>query len=149
MNGNKITCTRLIEWDMGHRVLGHQGKCIHPHGHRYKAELTAVAPDLNELGMVIDFGDLKRLIGSVVDQNWDHGFMVSCQDTEMKEAFKLIEQKKLIVVQYNPTAENIALDLMEQGNGLLMVAGSNIRLSQVKLWETPNCFATVINEEFE
>ena len=38
--------TRRIEWDMGHRVPEHGGKCRTPHGHRYVAEVTVRGPQI-------------------------------------------------------------------------------------------------------
>ncbi|NBU05839.1 MAG: 6-carboxy-5,6,7,8-tetrahydropterin synthase, partial [Sphingobacteriia bacterium] len=55
-----IECSRKIDFDAGHRVIGHQNKCQYLHGHRYSLEITATALELDELGMVADFGVLKK-----------------------------------------------------------------------------------------
>ena len=39
-----ITCTRRIEFDAAHRVMGHEGKCKHLHGHRYALEARVATP---------------------------------------------------------------------------------------------------------
>ena len=57
-----IEITRRLEFDAGHRVLGHEGKCKNLHGHRYSAEITVTAPDLDGLGRVIDFGVIKEKV---------------------------------------------------------------------------------------
>jgi 6-pyruvoyltetrahydropterin/6-carboxytetrahydropterin synthase len=54
-----ISCTRRIEFDAAHRVMEHESKCKHLHGHRYALEATFVAPDLDTLGRVVEFGVIK------------------------------------------------------------------------------------------
>src|SRR5262249_14498003 len=54
-----VTCTRLLQFDAGHRVYQHEGKCANLHGHRYTAEITAQAEALDKIGRVIDFSVLK------------------------------------------------------------------------------------------
>ena len=61
---SNIIASRQHEIHCGHRVVGHQSKCQHLHGHSYVFTLHCVADNnkLNDLGMVIDFGDIKRLL---------------------------------------------------------------------------------------
>ena len=62
----KMKIGKVIQWDMGHRVLNHRSVCKGLHGHRYKAEIC-VEGDLikekgvSEEGMVIDFADIKKV----------------------------------------------------------------------------------------
>ena len=58
-----IECSRKIDFDAGHRVIGHKNKCKYLHGHRYTLEITAAALELDEIGMVADFGFLKKIRG--------------------------------------------------------------------------------------
>ena len=56
---------KIIQWDMGHRVLNHRSVCKGLHGHRYKAEICVEGDlvekkDVSEEGMVIDFADIKK-----------------------------------------------------------------------------------------
>ena len=74
------TVTRKLEWDSGHRVLNHGGKCRHLHGHRYVAEITVEATQLNDLGMVVDFSLIKERVGKWIDENWDHNFLAHPED---------------------------------------------------------------------
>ena len=58
---------KIIQWDMGHRVMNHRSICKGLHGHRYKAEVSIKGDLINikgasEEGMVIDFSDIKNLI---------------------------------------------------------------------------------------
>ena len=58
--------TKIIQWDMGHRILNHRSVCKGLHGHRYKAEITVEGKLVNsstksEHGMVMDFADIKSI----------------------------------------------------------------------------------------
>ena len=134
-----IVCTRRLEFDAGHRVLGHQGKCRHPHGHRYAGEVSAIAPELNALGMVTDFALLKETCGGWIDEHWDHGFLVAEKDTEMQNAMSLIKDSKVYILPCNPTAENIAQYL--QVKFAVLMAPHDISVHRVRVYETPNCWA--------
>ena len=72
-----IECSRKIDFDAGHRVIGHKNKCQYLHGHRYTLEITATALELDELGMVVDFGVLKKIMKTCLYQSIDLG--VTCQ----------------------------------------------------------------------
>lgn len=135
----KITCTRRLEFDAGHRVLGHGGKCRHPHGHRYVVEVTCWAEQLNEIDLVIDFGKVKELCGGFIDTYLDHGFLVAERDTEMRAALATIEYAKVFVLATNPTAEGIAKYLLPAFADLLVRYG--ITVEKVRVWETPNCWS--------
>ena len=57
-----ITCTRRLEWDAMHRIPRHESKCAAFHGHRYAAEITCSAPELDDLGRVVDFGVVAQRV---------------------------------------------------------------------------------------
>lgn len=146
--------TRRLEWDAGHRVLGHEGKCKHLHGHRYVAEVTVEALQLDPLGRVVDFGIIKTLIGAWVDQNWDHNFLAHSNDPLIAlwdgwvgthvgagpTITKLFSGHPPYAMKYgNPTAENIARELFDKCRELLP---KQLHVIEVRVWETPNCTAT-------
>jgi 6-pyruvoyltetrahydropterin/6-carboxytetrahydropterin synthase len=135
-----ITCTRIIGFDMGHRVYKHESKCSHPHGHRYTAEITAVAPELDPQGRIIDFSVLKEKIGGWIDANWDHGFMLFEQDPAfaiMRNFPDVQGDLRVFTVPFNPTAENIAAHLGEVVCPMLM-KDTGILINHIRLYETPN-----------
>ncbi len=154
-----ITITRKFEFDAAHRVLGHEGKCRHLHGHRYVAEVTARASELDSLGRVIDFSVLKDRIGTWIDKHWDHNILLHCDDPLLNiwmhpsftimgaKAQERAEQSEQIFAGKepyvfavgNPTAENIA-GLLYQVASLAMVP-YNITVTHVRVFETPNCWA--------
>ena len=77
-----ITVTRRLEWDAMHRIPLHESKCRAFHGHRYAAEITCTAPQLDDLGRVVDFGVIKQLVGSWIDDHWDHTAILMEGDEE-------------------------------------------------------------------
>lgn len=168
--------TKWIEWDMGHRVPEHKSKCKNPHGHRYKIEVTIEAEELldkgSDTGMVQDFGDIKKILMEKIHDILDHGFMISKDDDKMLEAFEIDTNVKniksdgyakvrgtfnfkIIVVNFVPTAENIAKWCYEQIKddifkeiGDSTTSNMTIRkLKQVRVWETPTSTAIYRREK--
>lgn len=132
-----ITCTRILEFDAGHRVLGHGGRCRFIHGHRYKAEVTIQALALDALGMVVDFGVVKERVGGWIDHQWDHNLLLHPDDPLLRLSGVFEGRDPYIMPNGNPTAENLASVLCLVAAQLL----PEFKVTSVKLWETPNCFA--------
>lgn len=63
---------KSIDIDFAHHVSGHKGACINVHGHTWKFEVAMKAKELNPVGFVIDFGDLKRHVLQPVHDFLDH-----------------------------------------------------------------------------
>lgn len=137
--------TKEIEIDMGHRVPNHKSKCRNLHGHRYKIEVGVDDKVIDEKGvsnegMVIDFSDLKEIMMQKIDAKYDHGLVLYDKD-DFVEVFMTtrFSEQKLVVIPFIPTAENLAkhwFELLEQP-----LKKRNIKLSYVKVWETPTSTA--------
>jgi 6-pyruvoyltetrahydropterin/6-carboxytetrahydropterin synthase len=139
-----ITVTRRFEFDAGHRVLGHEGKCRHLHGHRYVAEVTVTAPGLDRLNMIIDFSILKDKVGHWIETKWDHNMILNSEDPILEMGNSnwnaLFGGKDPYVISHgNPTAEIMARVLYNEAHGIL--APYELRVEKVRLYETPNCYA--------
>ena len=144
-----IVCTRRLEWDAMHRVPGHEGRCKAFHGHRYAADVTVNAPQLDGLGRVIDFGVLKEVVGGWIDATWDHTAILMRTDPD-PAVRTIIDSNKVhgrpvYLLDAPPTAENIAAELAHCAQKLLQ--GTTFSVVEVKVWETPNCSATWTPEE--
>lgn len=158
--------TKQIEIDMGHRVMNHKSKCKNIHGHRYKIEVGVDDKIITEKGvsnegMVIDFGDLKKIMMNEIDEVYDHGFIMSKEDDllmkifdveimgEVKNANRYVSlnniDSKIIVVDFIPTAENLAKHWFDIIKGELEKI--KIKLKFVRVWETPT--SSAIYEENE
>lgn len=130
--------TRRLHFDYGHRVLGHEGKCRHLHGHRGTVEITVVAAELDSLGMVVDFGAVKTSIGAWINQNWDHNMLLHKDDPLLAVGQEVFSGKEPFVLTENPTAENLARVLFDVA---LQTLPAPLRIVNVRFWETPDCYA--------
>lgn len=93
-----------FKWEMGHRLPFHNGKCKNLHGHTYKL-MVEFSGRKDENGMVIDFYDVKEIVGPIVEE-LDHSFLVCKSDSELISALKKLNSR-MVVVDYETTAENI------------------------------------------
>ena len=134
------TITRKFGIDCGHRVLQHESKCAHVHGHRYTMEVTVRAAELDSLGRVVDFSVVKALVGTWLDDHLDHGFIHHPDDPLVPA---LVEDGSKVYSMPtdlgNPTAENLATLVARVSQELLEPHG--LEVSAVRVWETPNCWA--------
>lgn len=136
-----ITATRFHDFCAGHRVHGHESKCAHLHGHNYRVHFT-VAPrnfKLDSVGRVLDFSDINRALCQWVEHEWDHK-MLLWENDPLCKVIKKYDSAGVVVVPFNPTAENMA-------RHLLLIVGpaelpSNIELLRVHIEETRKCAAT-------
>jgi 6-pyruvoyltetrahydropterin/6-carboxytetrahydropterin synthase len=126
--------SREIDFCYGHRLLQYDGKCKYLHGHNGRAIISLAAEQLDPLGMVIDFTDIKRVVSGWIDQNLDHRMILHREDPIVPVLQGLGEP--LYLIDANPTAENIARLIYE------CAAEHGFPITEVKLWETPNCYAT-------
>lgn len=131
-----MTITRALHIDAGHRLLRHEGKCAHPHGHRYTFEVTVRGADLDDVGRVVDFGAVKDLIGGWLDREWDHAFLVQRDDPL---AVWLRDQRcRHVALPVPPSAEHLARLVFEKAAELLP---ADLAVVRVRCFETPNCWA--------
>lgn len=133
-----ISCTRRLEFDAAHRILNHESKCKYLHGHRYVVEASFVAKELDDLGRVIDFGVIREVLGSWIDEHLDHNTILCKKDEKLGEKIAAETGQKIYYLNENPTAENIAKHLLEEICPQLF-ADKNVKCISIKLYETPNC----------
>lgn len=142
MSPLKISITREISFDAGHRLIHQGGQCANLHGHRFRVEAT-VSGNVNEAtgqpeeGMVLDFSKLKQALTDIAGE-LDHAFIADVRDVEIIDLCKR-SGWRLVVMNQPPTAENIALRFMEKLREKL----THWEVEQVKVWETPNNSAIV------
>jgi 6-pyruvoyltetrahydropterin/6-carboxytetrahydropterin synthase len=137
--------TRRLEFDAGHRVYGHEGKCNHVHGHRYVVLITVRAPQLDSIGRVVDFSVIKSILGSWIDDNLDHQMLLNPEDPLVcvwRDNPGLFGKPpyQMPIDLANPTAENIAELIRRVANEKLP---SNLTVTEIEVFETPNCSAKV------
>ena len=125
--------TREIRFCYGHRLLNYGGKCRHLHGHNARAVITLEAPDLDDRGMLVDFGDIKRQVQCWIDETLDHT-MLLCRDDPILPVLQG-RGERVYVLDVNPTAENIARLIYDRA------AAAGLPVVEVILWETDHCHA--------
>ena len=139
--------TRRLEFDAGHRIPDHASQCRHLHGHRYAIEIT-LSGDIIERdgdaanGMVMDFSEVKAIARQQVVDAWDHAFLVYAGDQAVTTFLATLPGHKTVVLDRVPTAENlarIAFELLDRA--YRDSYGNHLQLEQVRLYETPNCWA--------
>lgn len=126
--------SREITFCYGHRLLNHDGKCKHLHGHNGRAVITLASERLDDLGMVVDFGVLKRVVGGWIDEKLDHRMLLHRDDPAL--GYLKGQGEPVYVMDVNPTAENIAKLIFD------FVKAQGFPVVEVKLWETESCYAT-------
>jgi 6-pyruvoyltetrahydropterin/6-carboxytetrahydropterin synthase len=128
--------TREIEFCYGHRLLNYEGKCRYLHGHNGKAVIAIQGSELDHRGMLVDFADIKTAVSTWIDENLDHRMLLHREDPFVPILQKMGEP--LYLLDHNPTAENIARLICERSRELNLPAP----IVEVRLWETPKCYAT-------
>jgi 6-pyruvoyltetrahydropterin/6-carboxytetrahydropterin synthase len=129
--------SKQFTFAMGHRLSCHEGLCKNFHGHNYTVEVGVRSEALNENGMVIDFGDLKKIVNDYLEK-LDHALMINETDKEMVD--KMGGTFNVITVPYEPTAENMAADIYFELDQIISKNG--VFLDYVTIWETDKSKAT-------
>jgi 6-pyruvoyltetrahydropterin/6-carboxytetrahydropterin synthase len=128
-----FSVTKRFEFDAAHRVLGHGGRCRHLHGHTYTAEISLQRDNLDALGMVVDFGDIKFHVEGFINEFWDHNTILHPNDPLLEFLSK--EEKHPYVMpshNANPTAENMATELWEKTSGYFPGCVMFVRIYETK-----------------
>ncbi|MFO7756839.1 MAG: 6-carboxytetrahydropterin synthase [Bacteroidales bacterium] len=140
---SKIRVTKEFSFETAHALWNYDGPCRNVHGHSYRLFVTVAGEPLDEPGnpkngMVMDFGDMKKLVKKEVVDVFDHSVVIS----RMGGADRLEEMKKLfgnvLLVDYQPTCENLILDIAGRIKPLLP---AGISLHKLRLYETAKSYA--------
>jgi 6-pyruvoyltetrahydropterin/6-carboxytetrahydropterin synthase len=141
---SKIRITKQFNFETGHALYGYDGKCKNIHGHSYKLNVTVLGTPINDptnvkYGMVIDFSDLKKIVKEEIVDVFDHATVFN-QNTPHIELAKELKQRGhlVILVDYQPTSENLVLDFVEKIKARLP---EGIELYSLRLQETESSFA--------
>ena len=137
-----LDLVRRISFCAGHRLLGHEGKCAHFHGHNYVAAFHVRSPDgsLDEVGRVVDFAEIKRRLKGWIDDHWDHAFLLWDRDENGIAAIESVDPPRLFLMPANPTAEVMADYLLREVCPVAL-SGAGVECVRVELWETPESCA--------
>ena len=139
----KIRVTKEFHFEMAHALKNYDGLCKNIHGHSYKLFVTVIGTPISDInspkvGMLIDFGDLKRIINKKITNVFDHALVLNS-----KSGFNLSETShemfgNTIFVDYQPTCENMVIDF---ANKIGLILPDNIELYSLRLYETSTSYA--------
>lgn len=120
----KVRLTKIFTFEMAHALLNYEGKCKNIHGHSYKLEVTVIGIPMNQSGhasdgLLIDFGDLKKIVNKAVIDEFDHTLVMKKDYNQ--ELVDMLSQnfERMIYVDYQPTCENLITDFANRIKGSL------------------------------
>lgn len=131
-HNRRVLLSKEFTFDSAHHLHNYEGKCMNLHGHTYKVQLMmSGVPD--ERGISIDFSDMKRIAQARIIGPLDHRYLNE------------------VLPPMNTTAENMVVWMYEQVHEALVEEGlyPNVRVEEVRLWETPTSFASITREWME
>jgi len=134
------TAIRYHDISAGHRVVGHENKCAHLHGHNYRVWFYCKAAELDYLGRVLDFSVIKSKLCMWLEDNWDHKMLIYEHDPLLPQLQQMAPDD-IVVVPFNPTAELIAQYIVEDV-AIDALAGTGVVLWKVVIEETRKCSAS-------
>jgi 6-pyruvoyltetrahydropterin/6-carboxytetrahydropterin synthase len=118
----KTLVTKQFRFESAHRLPHHDGKCKNLHGHSYLLEVT-VSGDIQTAGakegMVIDFGDVSKIVEKLIISKWDHQYLND-------------------ILPFVTTAENLARECF------IILTNAGLSIDRVKLWETSKAYVEVV-----
>ena len=102
-----------------HRLREYEGKCRQLHGHNYRVRVSLEGEQLDETGLLMDFGEVRRLLREIIEP-FDHRLLNDVPPFDT----------------LNPSAENMAKYFYEELSERLPV-----RIAEVRIWETEGAAA--------
>ena len=138
-----IRITKEFKFEMAHALKAYDGPCRNIHGHSYELKVTVSGnPIVDErnpkLGMVMDFGDLKKIVRETIVEAFDHALVLkndypNSLTTELKNNFN-----KIIFLDYQPTSELMVADFAER---IIAKLPDSVSLKYLLLRETVTSYA--------
>lgn len=141
---SNIRITKQFSFETGHALYGYDGKCKNVHGHSYRLFVTVIGQPISDnnnvkFGMVIDFGDLKKIVKEEIVDVFDHATVFNKNTPHVELAKELQDRDhNVLLVNYQPTSEMMVIDFASKIKKRLP---KNITLFSLKLQETATSFA--------
>ena len=117
-----FTVFKDFTFSAAHQIRGHQGGCERMHGHNYRVRVVVAAERLDALGMVIDFADLKQVVGEILGP-FDHRVINDLPPFDER----------------NTTAELLAEYVYTEAAS--RIADARLRVERVEVWENESACA--------
>jgi len=114
----KYVVSTEISFSASHSLRGYNGECSRIHGHNWTLRVYYEFEALNDIGLTIDYGQLRESLENVVCSRFDHQHINNVPPFD----------------KLNPTSENLAREIFKLCREHVQVDGG--RLIEVELWET-------------
>jgi 6-pyruvoyltetrahydropterin/6-carboxytetrahydropterin synthase len=140
---SKVRITKEFRFEMAHALWNYDGLCKNVHGHSYILFITVIGKpitdiDSRKIGMLIDFGDLKKIIDEEIISKFDHSLLLNEKAviSEIFENSEMFERKHILPFQ--PTCENLVIYFARL---LEYKFPPDVTLYKIKLYETAGSYA--------
>ena len=146
----KIRITKHFDFEAAHALHGYDGKCKNIHGHSYQLYVTVIGVPIDDnehpkKGMVLDFGDLKRIVSTEIIDVYDHSIVLNKNSEHLELAKKIADYShRIVLVTYQPTSEMMLIDFAEKIKAKLP---NQVQLHSLKLYETNNSYAEWFSDD--
>ncbi len=140
----KIRITKHFDFEAAHALHGYDGKCKNIHGHSYQLYVTIIGTPISDSnhpknGMVLDFGDLKKIVNTEIIDIFDHSIVLDGNTEHLELAKKISDYShRIVMVDYQPTSEMMIQDFAKKISAKLP---NDVKLHSLKLYETNNSYA--------
>lgn len=138
-----IRVTKEFKFEMGHALLNYDGLCKHIHGHSYMLYVTIKGNPIannesNKNGMVIDFGDLSRIVLKHIVYVFDHSLALNENIPNPEKFTEHAMFERLHLLPFQPTCENFVIYFAEI---LAPLMPQGVELFSLRLYETAKAYA--------
>ena len=140
----KIRITKKFRFEAAHALYGYDGKCKNIHGHNYNLFVTVIGVPVSDssnvkCGMVMDFGDLKKIVNSEIIEKFDHSVIFNNNSPHNELAKNLAnDSHKVVMANYQPTIEEMVIDF---ANKISSKLPDCVSLHSLKLEETETSYS--------
>ena len=145
-----IRLTKQFSFEAAHAIEGYDGPCCEIHGHSYKLFVTIKGePESDErspkFGMVMDFGELKRIVNEQVVNPFDHAFMLR-RAHENSHLYDQLRDRfeRMVMLDFQPTTENL---LIEFARRIQRQLPEGVKLHALRLHETETSYGEWFAED--
>lgn len=139
-----IRLTKEFSFEMSHALEGYDGLCSQIHGHSYRMFVTVIGEPIDDrdnpkYGMVMDFGELKKIVNRLVTDKYDHSLVMRRTEANAEVVDMLADKfSRVIISEYQPTCENMIAHFAEMISAELPPL---VKLHSMRLHETATSFA--------
>ena len=145
-----IRLTKEFSFEAAHALEGYDGLCREIHGHSYRLFVTVKGTPCDEetnpkYGMVLDFGELKRIVNEQILSRLDHAFVMRRSPDTLRLAEQLAGRfSRIVMTDYQPTCENMLADFAARLQAQLP---ARVALHALRLHETATSYAEWVADD--